>query len=139
MERYNILSWIERIDIVKMTVLSKAMTTDLMESLSNQQWHFSDSDGKESACSAGDPGSIPGSRRSPGEGNAITCQCSCLENSMDKGAWWATIYGVTELNMTEQIPQNNNNKKLIVEKHKRHQISECNLQKEKQAWKNQVP
>ena len=45
------------------------------------------SDGKESACNAGDPGSIPGSGRSPGEGNGNPHQYSCLENSMDKGAW----------------------------------------------------
>ena len=44
------------------------------------------SDGKASACSAGDPGSIPGSRRSPGEGNGTPLQSSCLENSMDQGA-----------------------------------------------------
>ena len=43
--------------------------------------------GKASACSAGDPGSIPGWGRSPGEGNGNTLQYSCLENSMDGGAW----------------------------------------------------
>ena len=45
-----------------------------------------DSDGKESACNAGDPGWIPGSGRSPGEGNGNSLQYSCLENSMDRGA-----------------------------------------------------
>ena len=45
------------------------------------------SDGKESACNAGDPRSIPGSERSPGEGSGYLLQHSCLENSMDKGAW----------------------------------------------------
>ena len=49
------------------------------------------SDGKESACKAGDPGSIPGSGRSPGERNGNPLQYSCLENSMDKGAWWAAV------------------------------------------------
>ena len=44
------------------------------------------SDGKESACSAGDPGSIPGSGRSPAEGNGNPVQYSCLENSVDRGA-----------------------------------------------------
>ena len=44
------------------------------------------SDGKASACNAGDPGSIPGSRRSPGEGNGNPLQHSCLENPMDRGA-----------------------------------------------------
>ena len=51
------------------------------------------SDGKESACSSGDPGLIPGSGRSPGEGNGNPLQYSCLENSMDRGAWWATVHG----------------------------------------------
>ena len=52
------------------------------------------SDGKESACNVGDSGSIPGSRRSPGEENGIPLQYSCLENPMDKGAWQATVHGV---------------------------------------------
>ena len=45
------------------------------------------SDGKASDCNAGDLGSIPGSGRSPGEGNGNPLQYSCLENSMDRGAW----------------------------------------------------
>ena len=49
-------------------------------------------DGKASACNAGDLGSIPGSGRSPGEGNGSPLQHSCLENPMDKGAWWATVH-----------------------------------------------
>ena len=44
---------------------------------------------------AGDMGSIPGSRRSPGEGNGNPLQYSCLENPMDRGAWWATVHRVT--------------------------------------------
>ena len=52
------------------------------------------SDGKESACNAGDPGLIPGLGRLPGEGNGNALQYSCLENSMDRGAWWATVPGV---------------------------------------------
>ena len=55
----------------------------------------SGSDGKESACNAGNLGLIPGSERSPGEGNGTPLQYSCLENPMDRGAWWATVYGVT--------------------------------------------
>ena len=51
---------------------------------------------KESACNAGDLGSIPGSGRSPGEGNGNPLQYSCLENPMDRGAWWATVHGVTK-------------------------------------------
>ena len=54
------------------------------------------SDGKESAFSAGDVGLIPGLGRSPGEGNGNPLQYFCLENSMDSGAWWATVYGVTK-------------------------------------------
>ena len=50
------------------------------------------SDGKESACSVGDLGLIPGSERPPGEGNGSPLQYSCLENSMDRGAWWATVH-----------------------------------------------
>jgi len=52
------------------------------------------SDGKESTCNAGDLGSIPGSGRSPGEGNGSPLQYSCLENSMDRGPWWATVHGI---------------------------------------------
>ena len=52
------------------------------------------SEAKKSACHAGDPGSIPGSGRSPGEENGNTLHCSCLENSMDTGAWRVTVHGV---------------------------------------------
>jgi len=51
---------------------------------------------EESACNAGDPGSIPGSGKSPGEGNGNSLQYSCLVNSMDRGAWWTTVHGVTK-------------------------------------------
>ena len=54
------------------------------------------SDGKESDCSVGFPGSIPGLRRSPGEGHGNPFQSLCLENPMDGGAWWATVHGVTK-------------------------------------------
>ena len=53
--------------------------------------------GKESACSAGDLGSIPGSGRSSGEGNGNPLHYSCLENPMDRGAWQATVHGVTRV------------------------------------------
>ena len=52
---------------------------------------------KESASSAGDPGSIPGLGRSPGEGNGNPPQFSCLETPMDRGAWWATVHGVARV------------------------------------------
>ena len=54
------------------------------------------SDGKESACNAGDSGLIPGSGRSPEGGNSNPLQYSCLENPMDRGAWWATVLRVTK-------------------------------------------
>ena len=53
--------------------------------------------GKESACSAEDPGSVPESGRSPGEGNGNPLQYSCLENPMDRVAWWATVHGVSRV------------------------------------------
>ena len=54
------------------------------------------SDGKASAYNAGDPGSIPGSGRAPGEGNGNPLQYSCLESPMDWGAWWAAVHGVAK-------------------------------------------
>ena len=57
-------------------------------------------DGKASACNAGDPGLIPGQGRSPGKGNDNPLQYSCLENSMDEGAWWGP-WGRKESDMTE--------------------------------------
>ena len=51
---------------------------------------------KASACNMGDLGSIPGSGRSPGEGNGNPLQSSCLENPMDKEAWWATVHGAAK-------------------------------------------
>ena len=54
------------------------------------------SDGKESTCSAGDPGSTPGLVRSPGEGKGYPPQDSCLENPVDRGAWQATVPGIAK-------------------------------------------
>ena len=59
------------------------------------------SDGKESTCNVGDLGSIPGLGRSPGEENGNLLQYSCLENPMDRGAWWAT--GIAESDTIEQL------------------------------------
>ena len=54
------------------------------------------SDGKECTCNAGDQSSIPASGRSPGEGNGYPLQYSCLENSMNRGAWQTTVHGVAK-------------------------------------------
>ena len=54
------------------------------------------SDGKESTYNVGDPGSIPGPGRSPGEENGNPLQYSCMKNPMDRGAWWATVHGVAK-------------------------------------------
>ena len=63
----------------------------------NDYWGFpGSSDGKETACNVGDPGLIPGSGGFRGEGNGNPLQDSCLENSMDTGAWWATVRGATK-------------------------------------------
>ena len=59
--------------------------------------HFPGSlEGKASTCNAGDPGSIPESGRSPGEEHGNPLQYSCLENPMDRAAWWATVHGVAK-------------------------------------------
>ena len=54
------------------------------------------SGGKESACKVGDVSLIPGLGRPPREGSGYSLQYSCLQNSMDRGAWWATAHGVTQ-------------------------------------------
>ena len=63
---------------------------------------------KESTCNvAGALSSIPGSGRSPGEGNGNLFQCSCMENSMDREAWWATVHGITKDSVTTKWLSNN--------------------------------
>ena len=58
-------------------------------------------DSKEFACNEEDLGSTPGLGRSPGEGKGYPPQYSYLENLMDRGAWWATVHGVTKSDMTD--------------------------------------
>ena len=58
------------------------------------------SDGKESGCNAGDLGLIPGLEGAPGEGNGYPLQYSCRGNPKGRGAWWATVHAVTELDRT---------------------------------------
>ena len=67
----------------------------MKKSLSIQRDVPGDSDNTESACNVGDPGSISGLGRSPGEGNDNPLQYSYLENPMNRGAWWAKVHGVT--------------------------------------------
>ena len=78
---YLLLSWYKR-DSVRISLLV----------FPSSVW----SDGKELTCNVGHPGLIPGSGRSPGEGNDYPLQYSCLKNSMDRGAWWATVHGVAK-------------------------------------------
>ena len=67
-------------------------------------WGFAGgSDDKESAYNTGDTGLIPGSGRSPREGNGNPLQYSFLDNTMDRGAWRATIYGVTRVHTAERL------------------------------------
>ena len=61
------------------------------------------SDNKESSCNAGNQGWIPGSGRSPGEGDGYQLQYSFLKNSMDRGAWWDSPWGRKEWDMTEPL------------------------------------
>ena len=56
--------------------------------------------GEESACNAGDPSSIPGLGRSPGERNGNPLQCSYLRNPLDRGAWWAIVHAVVKVSDT---------------------------------------
>ena len=95
-QRYKrpLIKWISPWDVIDGMVTTVNNTTLYIWKL---LWGFpGDSDDKESACNAGDPGSTPGLGRSPGEGDSNPLQCSCLENSMDRGAWWATVHEVTK-------------------------------------------
>ena len=86
---YNVL-------IIIYTILSSFQFISYINIFLNQEGLPGDSNGKESAYNAGDSGSIPGSGRSPGERNGNPLQFSCLENSMDREAQWATVHEVTK-------------------------------------------
>ena len=90
-------------------ILSKVLSfycskpsTSLISNNSSSSWWFIH---KNLPANTGDADSIPGSRRYPGEGNLL--QYSCLEFSMDRGAWWATVHRVTKESDTSQQPNNN--------------------------------
>ena len=79
------------------------------------------SDSKESACSAGDLNSVPGSRRSLGGGHGKPLQYSCLGNSMDRGASWATVHGITKESDRSQSNNNNSKEKKVTIEHRPHE------------------
>ena len=70
---------------------------------------------KNLPANAGDACSIPGSERSPGEGNGNPLQYSCLENPLNRGAWWATVHGVARVRHDLVTEQQNNNDVLQIE------------------------
>ena len=76
--------------------LHRTVKLQLLQHYWSEQGFLGGSEIKASACNAGDLGSIPGSGRSPGEGNGNPLQYSCLENLTDGGAWWATVHGVAK-------------------------------------------
>ena len=81
-----------------------SFSTTILHTLLSNVWRGfpGGSDGKESACNVGDPGSNSGLGRSPGEGNGNPLQYSCLENPKDKEAWQATIHGVAKKSDTTE-------------------------------------
>ena len=88
-------SWIVHlVSFKKYSKFSKSILEEDFDSVSKGlPWWLS---GKESACNAGDPDLIPRSGRSPGGGHSDPLQCSCLEKSMDRGAWWAIVHRVAK-------------------------------------------
>ena len=95
--------------VVSSTLEDSCQSTFYFSNFSESFYHcllssFLDSSNcKGFAHSAGDLGSVLGFGRSPGEGNGNPLQYSCLENPMGREAWWATVHGVAELEMTEQL------------------------------------
>ena len=93
---FIILGWLKSLFGFFCNILSKN-PNKLLGQLNKKENHFpGDSDGKECACKAGGVVSIPESGRSPGGGSGNLLEYSCLENFMDRGAWKATVYGITK-------------------------------------------
>ena len=95
-------------NLMAKTITERSIVRDLKN---NERWHvmchmkgFPGSAVKNLPDNAGDAGSFPGSGRSAGEGNGNPLQCSCLENSMDRGAWWATVHGIAK-NQTQLVTE----------------------------------
>ena len=91
-----ITAWLEKIPKLSGLWLSSWLSQIMLHE--NNLWPSSN--GKESACNVGDPGTTLGLGRCPGEGNGNPLQCSCLENTMDRGGWRATVRGDAELDRT---------------------------------------
>ena len=79
-----------------LNVLNRGMDKDIQWTVNHKLGFPGGLYGKESACSVGDLGLIPGLGSFPGEGDGNPLQFSCLDNSMDIGAWWDTVYGMTK-------------------------------------------
>ena len=102
----NLNNVINRLDLIYRTLIpateNYTFFSSLCVTISNINYEFrykaipGGSDGTESPCNAGDLGSIPGLGKSPREGNGYPLQYSGLENSMDRGAWQATVHGVAK-------------------------------------------
>ena len=89
------LNWIERTSCEMPGWMKHKLGSRLLGgiSITSDKGFPSGAEVKASACNVGDLGSIPGSGRSPGEGNGNPLQYSCLKNPVDRGAWWATVHG----------------------------------------------
>ena len=92
----NIWTFVGKVMSLLFNTLSRFVKSVLLRRKHSATGFHGGSDSKESACNAGDLGSITGSERSTGEGNGYPLQYSCLENSMDRRTWQATVHGVAK-------------------------------------------